>query len=386
MKIVHLCLSSFYIDDYSYQENMLPKYHHNMGFDVTVIASLVSFDDKGKPCLLPKASTYKARDGYKVIRLDYCKKFRKINSFIRRYEGTIEAIEREKPDILFIHDFSFADILGVMRYAKKNKVKVYIDCHTDYINSAKSWVSKYIFHHTIWRIIGKYIQSDVCKFYGVTPLRCDFLRDAYKIAPKKIEFLRMGVDDLLLEEKKKNNKAIQLKEKLGLKNEFVILTGGKIDFFKNTHLIIEAFKERSDKSIPAKLIVFGTLAPEVVSNFQSLLEDVDIIFVGWLSSDEILEYFLIADLIVFPGTHSVLWEQAVGVGVPSLFKYWEGMTHVGENGNAMFLYKDSVEEIKNILETLLVDGDKYNQLLSAAKNIGNEYCYSVIAKKAIELC
>ena len=27
MKIVHLCLGCFYIDNYSYQENMLPKFH-----------------------------------------------------------------------------------------------------------------------------------------------------------------------------------------------------------------------------------------------------------------------------------------------------------------------------------------------------------------------
>lgn len=27
MKILHICLASFYIDNYSYQENLLPKFH-----------------------------------------------------------------------------------------------------------------------------------------------------------------------------------------------------------------------------------------------------------------------------------------------------------------------------------------------------------------------
>ena len=47
MKIVHLCLSAFFIDNYSYQENMLPKYHVKMGHKVTVIASIFSFNNEG---------------------------------------------------------------------------------------------------------------------------------------------------------------------------------------------------------------------------------------------------------------------------------------------------------------------------------------------------
>ena len=52
MRILHLCLANFYIDNYSYQENMLPKYHKMMGHYVSVIASKVSFDENGELCLL----------------------------------------------------------------------------------------------------------------------------------------------------------------------------------------------------------------------------------------------------------------------------------------------------------------------------------------------
>ena len=48
MKVVHLCLGSFFPDNYSYQENMFPKFHKQLGYDVEVIASLVSFDKNGK--------------------------------------------------------------------------------------------------------------------------------------------------------------------------------------------------------------------------------------------------------------------------------------------------------------------------------------------------
>lgn len=204
MKILHLCLSSFYIDNFSYQENMLPKYHVLMGHDVSVIASLVSFDSNGKPCLLESESIKITPDGYKVIRLDYKRLFYKFFKFIRIYNNTYKTIANESPDLIFIHDFSFMDIFSVMRYVKKRKnIKVYVDCHTDFINSAQSWVSKYIFHYFIWMLVGKYINPYVEKFYGVTPLRCDFLRDVYRIDNQKVELLVMGVDDNLIKLKKK---------------------------------------------------------------------------------------------------------------------------------------------------------------------------------------
>ena len=56
MKIVHLCISAFYIDNCSYQENLLPKYHAKMGYDVTIIASLATYDKDGNLIFLDKPS------------------------------------------------------------------------------------------------------------------------------------------------------------------------------------------------------------------------------------------------------------------------------------------------------------------------------------------
>lgn len=385
MKIVHLCLSCFYIDDYSYQENMLPKYHVLQGHDVSVIASMVSFDTNGKPCLLKEESVKTTKEGYKVIRVDYKKPFYKFNKFVRFYKNTYQLLENEAPDLIFIHDFSFMDITKVIKYVSKNKnVKVYVDCHTDYINSAQSWVSKNIFHHFIWRYYAKKLSPFVEKFYGVTPLRCDFLKDAYKIDPSKIELLVMGIDDVILE--KKDRVLIREQYCSGLKinnNDFLIVTGGKIDEKKNIHLVMQAVK---NLKVPnTKLIVFGTVAPEMQELFDSLIDPEFITYVGWLNTDQILDYLILADLVVFPGTHSVLWEQAVGAGTPCIFKYWEGMKHVDVGGNCEFLYKDSVQEMTNVLAKFLSDRVKYNEMKRVAIDEGlKKFAYSEIARYAIE--
>lgn len=41
MKILHLCLACFYIDGYTYQENILPRINREDGHDVRILASKI---------------------------------------------------------------------------------------------------------------------------------------------------------------------------------------------------------------------------------------------------------------------------------------------------------------------------------------------------------
>jgi 1,2-diacylglycerol 3-alpha-glucosyltransferase len=384
MKIVHLCLSNFYIDNYSYQENMLPKYHVLQGHEVTVIASLVSIDTNGKPCLLGSESTRFTEDGYKVIRVDYDRPFYLFNKFVRCYKKIYLLLENEKPDILFLHDFAFLDIVKIIRYVKKNKsVKLYIDCHIDFINSGQTWISRNLFHKVIWRYFAKKLTPYVSKFYGTTPLRCDFLKDVYRINPQNIELLIMGID----------NEQLKFKDRLGIRSsfirdlefcdkDFIIVSGGKIDEKKNIHLLMQAVFNINRPNI--KLVVFGTVSPDMQDYFDFMLTSDSIFFVGWQNSDKILDYFIFADLIVFPGTHSVLWEQAVGVGIPCVFKYWEGITHIDLGGNCEYLYEDKVDEIENKLLSIINNPTKYKQMKNKSIEKGLlEFSYSGIAERAI---
>jgi len=382
MKVVHLCLSSFYIDNYSYQENMLPKYHVIQGNVVTVIASLVSFDENGSPCLLSNESEKITADGYKVIRVNYKKPFYKLNSYIRKYNKIYELLQNEKPEILFIHDFSFFDIFTVIKYIKKNKnIKVFVDCHTDYINSAQTWFSKHIFHHIVWRYTAKLLTPYVQKYYGVTPLRCDFLKNAYQIPKDKIELLELGIDDELLKDKNQNKikQNFLLNYNLSI-SDFIVVAGGKIDEKKNIHLLMQAINELDMPNV--KLVLFGTVVPEFKDYFNQQFSD-KMIHLGWLNPDQILDCLLLADLVVFPGTHSVLWEQAVGAGAVSVFKHWKGMTHVDVGGNCKFLHKNSKDEIKNILKQIIINKPEYAKMKQNALNGKNKFLYSNIAYRAI---
>lgn len=380
MKIVHLCLSCFFVDNYSYQDNMLPKYHVKMGHEVTVIASLVSFNKEGKPCLLPAPSVRMDDNGHKVIRLAYKKPLR-VNRTLRRYENFYETLAAEKPDVIFTHGVAMADVNTLIRYLKKNPhVKLYGDHHGDYINSATTFFSKHVLHKIIWRHYVKKLEPYLTKCYGVTPMRCRFLKEMYHLNPEIIEFLPMGVDDEAIPTDRMRVREAVRKE-LSIPNDaFLIMTGGKIDERKNTHVLLEAFKRVGNPNL--HLVICGILTPEM--EYLKEQFDANIHYLGWCNAQRVMDCMVASDLACFPGTHSTLWEQAVGVGLPTILKRWNEMTHMDVNGNCVFVKGEDMDELYLVIKQMLYE-DYYCQQKSKAKKAATSFLYSDIAKKAIEL-
>ena len=386
MKVVHLCLGCFYPDNYSYQENMLPKFHKQLGYDVEVIASLVTFDKDGRETFLKKGSTYQNEYDIKVTRLEY-KKPKFIYKKMKRYIGTYEAIEKAQPDILFIHGCQFMDMDVIVRYVKvHSNIKVYVDNHADFSNSGTNWLSKNILHKILWRRSAHMIEPYTTKFYGVLPARVDWLIDMYKLPTDKCELLVMGADDDKVAEAKQVGIRESIREKYGIaEDDFLIMTGGKIDPWKTqTLLLMEAVKKIQNPKV--KLIVFGSVTPDLKDKIRERCLEDKVQYIGWINSDDSYKYFGAADLVVFPGRHSVFWEQVAGMGIPMLCKYWDGTTHVDIGGNVRFLKKDSVEEIQENINELVENPNLYGEMLRKAKNEGmHRFSYREIARKSIEI-
>ena len=177
MKILHCCLAAFYIDNYSYQENILPKFHKLQGHDVRILASTETYLDN-KKLGYTNSGVYLNENAIEVKRINYIKwlPFRVIKK-LRIYVGVKEVLESFEPDIIFIHNTQFASILEIAEYCKKTKnVKVFADSHTDFVNSGKNWVSRNILHRIIYRYFTKRIEPYVIKFFGTLPSRNAFLK------------------------------------------------------------------------------------------------------------------------------------------------------------------------------------------------------------------
>ena len=378
MKIVHLCLSAFFIDNYSYQENILPKYHVKMGHVVTVIASLFTYNKEGKGGMLEGYTEYDDRNGYHVVRLPY-KNPVKMNHILRHYVNFEKILERETPDVIFSHNVSFGDTTIVAAYLKKHpNVKVYADNHGDFINSAKNFISKQILHPIIWRHYAKKLEPFLTKCYGVTPMRCRFLKEMYHLKPEIIEFLPMGVDDESIPEDREAVRT-SIREELNIpQNDIVILTGGKIDKLKNTHVLLDTLKQINNDKV--HLIICGTFTPEMEYLKESIDSNSKIHYLGWCNAERVMNCMVASDMACFPGTHSTLWEQSVGVGLPAIFKRWNEMEHVDVNDNCIFVSGDDVNELSSSISKMINNYKYYN---SKALVASKQFLYSEISKKAI---
>lgn len=381
MKITHLCLCGPFTDKALYQENLLTKYHKKLGHDVSIITSQYTWNNKGK-IVKVKSKTYYNEHGLKVIRLpSYEIPF--LN--FKLYKNLYKSIENEKPDIIFMHGIQFLNLKQVVKYVKKHtNVRLYVDNHADVINSARNWLSKNIKHKMIWRHNAKIIEPYTTKFYGVLPSRVNFLIEMYKLPPEKVELLVMGSDDEMVEKAKNPSIKNNIRKQYNVKsNDFLVITGGKIDIpKKQVLLLMEAIKQIDNNRI--KLLIFGSVVDELKNNFQKLVDGKKIQYIGWLGPQDCYNHLAASDLAVFPGGHSVFWEQTVALGIPVVAKYWEGTDHIDLGGNCKFLYQDSVDEIKEIIINIFEDRELYNQMKEVAEKKGmKEFSYKKIAEKSI---
>lgn len=388
MKIVHCCLAAFYIDGFSYQENILPKFHKLQGHEVEIIASTETYLDNLKlGYVTPR--TYFSSDNIRVTRLPYigCLPHLIVRK-LRLYKGLYKKLNTFKPDIIFLHDCQFLSINSIVKYAKRNQVKIYVDSHTDFVNSAKGWISKNILHKIIYKYCVKRIENYTTKFFGTLPARCDFLHDVYGVKKHKIELLPFGVDDSLFTYKDKVTYREKIRRELNISDsDFVVITGGKIDERKKIHVLLKAFSDLVDEALltNCRLIVFGKPTDAMKSVIDELSDHKYIHYLEWIDSKDIFKYFFASDVAFFPGTHSVLWEEAAGLGIPAVFYSWKGVHHLDKGGNCLYIKKNDYDNLKRTFKYLFSDTEVLNNIKRVSEIVGPKYfSYSNISKQAIE--
>ena len=379
MKVVNLILGNSYNEGWGYQENLLSKWQKLNGNDVTIITSRMVNNKNDDGYHLAELETYTNDLGIKVIRIDYL-----FNNWafrtLRIFKNTYKTIEQENPDFIFIHNGQFLDSLKVCKYLKNHpNCRAVVDNHADETNSAKTFFPK-VLHYTIWKYCMNQLNKYVDKFYGVLPIRCDFLNKYYNLPNNKIDLLVMGVDDELIDSSKKQVKDIKKKYNITSKT-INIVTGGKIDNYKTETLnLMEVIQNHKD----INLYIFGSIGDEIKDRFNALLSD-NIKYVGWLNQEESYSLLQSCDIAVFPGRHSVIWEQCVGLGVPLIVRNWPGTNHVDIGNNVVFLNNGSIDELENVISNNVLNKEKLHSLKCNSSNSNkNNFSYKYIATKSIE--
>lgn len=387
MKIVHVCLSMGYTEGLNYQENIIIKYQARDGHNVSLITTDHCFTE-GVWGICQTESDYVNPDGVHIIRLPFAFPVSyNINRQVGIFKGFKDTLQKLRPDTIFVHNIQFQDIRRVAAYKRRHpEVKVYVDNHSDFSNSARNWFSRNTLYRFWWKPCAKAMEPYTEKFWGVMPSRVDFLQNIYGIASEKTDMLVMGADDESVMRVSNPEIKRSIRERFDISQEdFLIVTGGKIDAFKTqTLLLMKAIQEIPREDL--KLMIFGSVAEDLKDRFLGMCDGKKIQYVGWAKGNESYEYFACANLVVFPGRHSVYWEQVTAQGIPMLCKYWEGTTHIDIGGNAEFIMEDSVEEIKRKLLEILDNPNKYKKMKEVAESdLRHKFSYKMIARKSVGL-
>lgn len=379
-KVVHVVIFEYYHEGYSYQENLLSQKHKELGYDVYIIAAE---DDgtHGVRSQILKPGKYINEYGIKV----YVLPTKKINPHLMRFSdkcvGLYDALEEIQPDIVFVHNFRAWDVRHVARYIKMHPhTGLYVDSHADYFNAPTDSFKGKIDALEI-SLYGRVLSSKAIKFWGTLPWRVKYLQEAFRIPAEKTDLLIMGADENKIHGLDGANVRSKIRHEFKIPEDaFLVVSGGRLDKRKNQIALCEAISRLSDRNI--YLLLFGSPSEDMANLFKNFEGYDNIKQIGWQPSDRAYEFFLSSDLACFPGTHSVLWEQAVACGCPLLVKYWEGITHINFNGNAVLLDNPNAE---NLYEKIIAisESSAYKELKEKSIEAAPHFYLKEIALQSI---
>lgn len=349
MNILHVCLVSFYNDNFNYQENLLSQINKKDGHNVKIIASVEEFKGGvGLEC--GKSGRYYSNEGIEIVRESYCRKFplflvRKI----RLYEQTYNEIAVFKPDVIFLHGFQMGEMKRIIKYKKQHpEVVIYADAHSDRYNSGKNILSRLILHRLYYKHVIKKALPYIEKIFYLTIEVKKFLLQMYQIPDNKLEFYPLGGIVFNRETIQKNRE--EIREELQLDDNTVIfIHAGKMDVNKRTKELLNAFVRLNETN--CCLLILGRFENSYRKDVLPIIsKDSRIKYLGWKSGDELLSYLCASDIYVQPGTQSATMQNALCCGCAVILADYPAHRHLlGEKA----IYASKEEELFMQMQYLL---------------------------------
>ncbi len=377
MKVV--MISDFFDENLEYQENLVSETCIKQGHDVTFVTSTFRsvFDyltDRHDATAAP--STYVAK-GIKVVRLRY--RWNVMNK-IRRFTPIDGILDSEKPDLIYAHDITLNFPEAVRHLRRNPSCRMIMDYHADRTNSGKNWLSRTILHGVIRRHYLSQARRYLSKIFPVVPGGMDFLREHYGVRDSEMELLPLAIDMTSARRIREEKQGCNLRATLGIsEGDIVVFTGGKFTPLKRTELAITAISKLAH--LPIHLIVIGEgeksypdYSAKVFATGQGLP---NVHYVGWQDREGVFKCLDAADFAVFPASQSVLWQQAIGMGLPLVVGDLGGQdpSYLNAHDNMVILSPDEItaERISEEISRLAVDASLRERMSRGADLVADEY-------------
>lgn len=298
MKIVHFCLSCFYIDGYGYQENQLPAQHVRDGHEVTIIASTETFNAQ-RQLAYTEPGDYLGTDGARVIRLPYRRLFpAKLARKFRAYPGVRQLLDQLQPDVILFHGLCAWELRTVAQYVREHpQVRLFVDCHEDFNNSAMNWPSRHLLHLAFYRPIVRSALDVIEEILCVTVESIQFARDFYGLPADKIVLYPLAGhvhDDADYEQRRENTRRQYQADPA----DVIIVQSGKITTKKLLPQALRAFIATPAPHL--KFWIVGQIVDHVEECEALIASDDRIRVLGWKPPEDLEDILCAADVYLQP--------------------------------------------------------------------------------------
>ncbi len=369
MRILHLMLSCFYIDNANYQENTIPRQNKKDGNEVKIIASTEVFIKNNiLGFTLPRS--YINEDNIPVKRLPYKHIFNKyISKKVRSYKNLYNSISEYTPDIILFHGAAAYALVTVAKYKRKNPhVKFYVDSHEDYHNSGKNYFSKQILHKIFYKHIIQKCLPYIDKVFYITYETRAFLENVYGIPESNLQFFPLG--GIIPEFEQRADIRNKIRSELKINEDHILLIhSGKLDALKRTNEILNAFVQVTSQNL--SLLIIGSMNEDIAAvTIPVIKSDSRIHYLGWLNGNQLQEYLCAGDLYIQLGGQSATMQNALCCGCAvALYPYESHKYLLNESAFYIKNTDDLVAVIKSVSNDKSLLEKKRLESFNVAKNV-----------------
>jgi len=210
----------------------------------------------------------------------------------------------------------------------------------------------------------------------------DFIIDEGYSSPRKVKVIANGSSNgintsFFCKDKMSEEQKSLLRKNLNiLRQDFVFIFVGRLVGDKGLNELVKAFTKIKDHSV--KLLLVGSLESELdplhPETLQEIENNANIIFAGF--QKDVRPYFIISDALVFPsyreGFPNVVM-QAGAMELPAIVSDINGCNEIIVEGkNGTIIPVKNVVAIKDAMEMMLIDKERYSYMKSNARNMITE--------------
>ena len=262
-------------------------------------------------------------------------------------------------------------------------------------------------YHTMWADYSHYVNpvnsgaidglikkaiTRISKFYGdksteliVPSLKTKEALELYGLN-KDVHIIPTGLELEKFDPKNKNTELIeQIKDKYGIKDQFIVTFLGRIAKEKSIEVLIDAMKEVIKENDNVLCLIVGG-GPQL-EELKELVKDDHIsnyvIFTGPKPSNEVPSYYHLSNVFVSASiteTQGLTYIEAMASGIPAVARYDKNLEDVIDDGVNGYFFKETSELVEILLK--LINHD-YSKMAEAAYLSAMKFSSEVFYEKVI---